>query len=119
MERGLRRPFKVRSRSIIKQQHLLLRLRGLLKVQVNDFDVLRNRQPILQTIVMEVQGVAVAAEPRGAVRSCTTCSKAKAKCVRQDAQQLCERFVVPRVWFGWRQADSMKLCEAWEGVPLA
>jgi len=27
----------------------------------------------------------------GAARSCTTCSKAKAKCVRQQGQEICER----------------------------
>jgi hypothetical protein len=30
-------------------------------------------------------------EAKSAVRSCTTCSKAKAKCVRRPGHQSCER----------------------------
>lgn len=45
----------------------------------------------LQT--MEVDKSADALEPRTTVRSCTTCSKAKAKCVRRPGQEVCERYV--------------------------
>jgi hypothetical protein len=32
-------------------------------------------------------------EPRNAMRSCTTCSKAKAKCVKRPGGAVCERYV--------------------------
>lgn len=41
--------------------------------------------------VDEAPGADVA-ESRSAVRSCTTCSKAKAKCVKRPDQQICERY---------------------------
>lgn len=31
-------------------------------------------------------------DQKAATRSCTTCSKAKAKCVRRPGQEICERY---------------------------
>lgn len=58
-------------------------------------------QPPLQQ-GMEVDNFTVPAtmDAKAALRSCTTCSKAKAKCVRKTGEQICERCVLESDGFG-------------------
>lgn len=46
---------------------------------------------------MDIDSAAGPEEFRSAARSCTTCSKAKAKCVRDDSRRICVRSVTPRI----------------------
>ena len=62
----------------------------------NDHFFSRNPQELLDLMnhrqAMEVDSItAPGMEARSAARSCTTCSKAKAKCVRQAGDRSCER----------------------------
>lgn len=45
-------------------------------------------EPSLQAMELDENAVP---EGKSAVRSCTTCSKAKAKCVKRPGQTICER----------------------------
>ena len=48
--------------------------------------------PLIHQRDMEVDSItAPGMESKSSVRSCTTCSKAKAKCVKQSGEQICER----------------------------
>lgn len=48
--------------------------------------------PYVQAMEVDETAGAEVAESKSAVRSCTTCSKAKAKCVKRPNQQICERY---------------------------
>lgn len=61
---------------------------------VDDFSSNTMEAPCAQAMEVDNRAVSeVAAEGKSSVRSCTTCSKAKAKCVKRPDQQICERYV--------------------------
>lgn len=59
-------------------------------------------------------------DAKSASRSCTTCSKAKAKCVKRAGQLVCERYAVgdARALLEWLLIMCWQMFEVEEGVPF-
>jgi hypothetical protein len=78
--------------------------------------------PFIHQQEMEVDSVtAPGMESKSSVRSCTTCSKAKAKCVRRPGEQICERCVVG-LRRGRQRSNVLmqsQVCSAAERMPFA
>ena len=73
-------------------------LDGMARVREHDisnpviFPLTYHHQAMESHQAMEVDSVTASGmDSKSSVRSCTTCSKAKAKCVRQPGYEICER----------------------------
>lgn len=66
-------------------------------------------KPPVAPQAMELDSTTAAGmDAKSAARSCTTCSKAKAKCVRRPGQAICERCVDACACFVEQNANSFK-----------